>query len=239
MWKLKTYQSNPVNRVVVVVNIYRMKKYIAEFFGTFALLFCGTGAIIINQQTNGSITHVGVAMTFGLIVMAMIYSVGNISGAHMNPAVTIAFTMAKKFPVKEVMPYLLSQTAGALCASLILKYLFPSNDTLGATIPSGTATQSFILECILTFILMFVIMNVATGSKEKGLFAGIAIGATVMLEAMFAGPICGASMNPVRSLAPALVSGHTQHLWIYLTATTLGAVLAIPIWKYLKTNETA
>jgi aquaporin Z len=216
-----------------------MKKYIAEFLGTFALLFCGTGAIIINQQTNGSITHVGVAMTFGLIVMAMIYSLGNISGAHLNPAVTIAFTMARKFPVKEVIPYLLSQTAGALCASLILKYLFPLNETLGATIPSGTTSQSFILELILTFILMFVIVNVATGSKEKGLFAGIAIGATVMLEAMFAGPICGASMNPVRSLAPALVSGHTQHLWIYLTATTLGAVLAIPIWKYLKTNETA
>ena len=206
--------------------------------GTFSLLFCGTGAIIINEQTNGTITHVGVAMTFGLIVMAMIYSLGNISGAHLNPAVTIAFTLAKKFPLKEVTPYLLSQTVGALAASFMLKYLFPSSQTLGATLPSGTVTQSFILELILTFILMLVIMNVATGSKEKGLFAGIAIGATVLLEAMFAGPICGASMNPVRSLAPAVASGQLQHLWIYLIAPVLGAALAIPVWQYLKTNET-
>lgn len=215
-----------------------MKKYIAETLGTFSLLFCGTGAIIINEQTNGTITHVGVAITFGLIVMAMIYSLGNISGAHLNPAVTIAFTMAKKFPPKEVTPYILSQTTGALAASFTLKYLFPLNENLGATLPSGTFAQSFILEIILTFILMLVIMNVATGSKEKGLFAGIAIGATVMLEAMFAGPVCGASMNPVRSLAPAIASGHTQHLWIYLIAPVLGAALAIPIWQYLKINET-
>lgn len=214
-----------------------MKKYIAETLGTFSLLFCGTGAIIINEQTNGTITHVGVAMTFGLIVMAMIYSLGNISGAHLNPAVTIAFTLAKKFPLKQVIPYTISQMFGALAASFTLKYLFPSSQTLGATLPSGTVTQSFILELILTFILMLVIMNVATGSKEKGLFAGIAIGATVLLEAMFAGPICGASMNPVRSLAPAVASGQLQHLWIYLIAPVLGAALAIPVWQYLKTNE--
>ena len=216
-----------------------MKKYFAEFLGTFALLFCGTGAIIINEQTNGTITHVGVAMTFGLIVMAMIYSLGNISGAHLNPAVTIAFTLAKKFPLKEVIPYAISQMFGALTASFTLKYLFPSSQTLGATLPSGTVAQSFILELILTFILMLVIMNVATGSKEKGLFAGIAIGATVMLEAMFAGPICGASMNPVRSFAPAVASGQLQHFWIYLIAPVLGAALAIPVWQYLKINETA
>lgn len=206
--------------------------------GTFSLIFCGTGAIIINEQTNGTITHVGVAMTFGLIVMAMIYSLGNISGAHLNPAVTIAFTLAKKFPLKEVIPYTISQMFGAVAASFMLKYLFPLNQTLGATLPSGTVAQSFILELILTFILMLVIMNVATGSKEKGLFAGIAIGATVLLEAMFAGPICGASMNPVRSLAPAVASGQLQHLWIYLIAPVLGAALAIPVWQYLKTNET-
>jgi aquaporin NIP len=216
-----------------------MKKYFAEFLGTFALLFCGSGAIIINEQTNGTISHVGVAMTFGLIVMAMIYSLGNISGAHLNPAVTIAFTLAKKFPLKEVIPYTISQMFGALTASFTLKYLFPSSQTLGATLPSGTVAQSFILELILTFILMLVIMNVATGSKEKGLFAGIAIGATVMLEAMFAGPICGASMNPVRSFAPAVASGQLQYFWIYLIAPVLGAALAIPVWQYLKTNETA
>lgn len=210
-----------------------MKRYVAEILGTFAMVFCGTGAIIINQQTNGAITHVGVAITWGLIVMSMIYALGNISGAHLNPAVTIAFTLANKFDVKRVTPYIISQLVGAFLASLVLKYLFPTNEFLGATIPSGTPLQSFILEFILTFFLMLVIINVATGSKEQGMFAGLAIGSTVLLEAMFAGPICGASMNPARSLAPAIVSGHTEHLWVYMSATILGAALAIPTWKFL------
>jgi aquaporin Z len=214
-----------------------MKRYTAEILGTFAMVFCGTGAIIINQQTNGAITHVGVAITFGLIVMAMIYALGNISGAHLNPAVTIAFTLAKKFEVKQVAPYIISQLFGAFLASLVLKNLFPTNEFLGATLPSGTALQSFILEFILTFFLMLVIINVATGSKEQGMFAGLAIGSTVLLEAMFAGPICGASMNPARSLAPAIVSGHTEHLWVYISATILGAGLAIPTWKFLNQKD--
>ena len=214
-----------------------MKKYVAEILGTFAMVFCGTGAIIINQQTNGAITHVGVAITFGLIVMAMIYALGNISGAHLNPAVTIAFTLAKKFEVKQVAPYIISQLVGALLASLVLKFLFPTNEFLGATLPSGTALQSFILEFLLTFFLMLVIINVATGSKEQGMFAGLAIGSTVLLEAMFAGPICGASMNPARSLAPAIVSGHTEHSWVYISATILGAALAIPTWKFLNQKD--
>jgi aquaporin Z len=214
-----------------------MKRYVAEILGTFAMVFCGTGAIIINQQTNGAITHVGVALTFGLIVMAMIYALGNISGAHLNPAVTIAFTLAKKFEVKQVAPYIISQLVGALLASFVLKYLFPTNEFLGATLPSGTALQSFILEFLLTFFLMLVIINVATGSKEQGMFAGLAIGSTVLLEAMFAGPICGASMNPARSLAPAIVSGHTEYLWVYISATILGAALAIPTWKFLNQKD--
>ena len=214
-----------------------MKKYLAEILGTFAVVFCGTGAIIINQHTNGAITHVGVSITFGFIVMAMIYALGNISGAHLNPAVTIAFTLAKKFKLNQVAPYIVSQLVGAFLASLVLKYLFPENEILGATLPSGSASQSFILEFILTFFLMLVIINVATGSKEQGMFAGLAIGSTVLLEAMFAGPICGASMNPARSLAPALVSGHTEHLWIYLVATIAGAALAIPTWKFLNQKD--
>ncbi|MBK9717431.1 MAG: MIP family channel protein [Saprospiraceae bacterium] len=214
-----------------------MKRYIAEILGTFALVFCGTGAIIINQQSSGAITHVGIAITFGLIVMAMIYALGHISGAHLNPAVTIAFTLAKKFKAKQVTPYIISQLAGALLASFVLNYLFPTNEFLGATIPSGTPMQSFILECILTFFLMLVIIHVATGSKEQGMFAGLAIGSTVLLEAMFAGPVSGASMNPARSLAPAIVSGHMEHLWVYLTATILGAALAIPIWKFLNQKD--
>ena len=211
-----------------------MKKYVAELLGTYALVFAGTGAIVIDQETHGSITHVGIAITFGLIVMSMIYTFGDISGAHLNPAVSIAFTVAGKFPAKELMPFILSQLSGAVLASLTLKLLFQSNQLLGGTMPAGSDMQSFILEFILTFFLMLVIINVAKGSKEQGMFAGLAIGGVVALEAMFAGPICGASMNPARSFAPAVVSGHIEHLWIYLVAPTLGAISAIPVWKLLK-----
>ncbi len=214
-----------------------MRKYVAELLGTFALVFCGTGAIVINQQTNGAVSHVGIAITFGFIVMAMIYTLGSISGAHFNPAVTIVFTLAKRFELKQVLPFIISQLSGAILASLTLKYLFPSNETLGATLPAGTEMQSFILELILSFFLMLVIINVATGSKEQGMSAGLAIGSTVLLEAMFAGPICGASMNPARSISPAIISGHTEHLWIYIVATILGAALAIPIWKFLNQKK--
>lgn len=211
-----------------------MKKYIAEIIGTFALVFCGTGAIVINQQTGGAITHAGIAITFGLIVAAMIYSIGDISGAHLNPAVTIAFWVAKTFPAKEILPYLLSQGIGAFIASFTLKFLFPTNDTLGSTLPAGSAMQSFVLEFILTFILMFVIMHVANGSKEQGMFAGLAIGSVVLLEAMFAGPICGASMNPIRSISPAIVSGHVEYLWVYILAPVLGAIFGVIAWRLLK-----
>lgn len=211
-----------------------MRKYLAELIGTFAMVFCGTGAIIINQESGGAITHVGIAITFGLIVAAMIYTVGDISGAHLNPAVTLAFWVSKTFPSKEILPYILSQGLGAFIASVTLKILFPNNLMLGSTLPSGSPMQSFVLELILTFILMFVIIHVAKGSKEQGLFAGAAIGGVVLLEAMFAGPISGASMNPIRSIAPAIVSGHLEHLWIYILAPVLGAMLAVIIWMILK-----
>jgi len=210
-----------------------MKNYLAEFLGTFALVFCGTGAVVIDQQFGGVVTHLGVAVTFGLIVMSMIYCLGNISGAHFNPAVSIAFTLARKFDPRHLAGYIGSQLAGALAASVLLKLLFPGDHLLGATLPAGSDMQSFIFEMILTFFLMLVIVNVATGSNEQGMFAGLAIGGTVALEALFAGPVCGASMNPARSLAPALVSGHTEHLWLYIAAPITGAVLAIPVWRYL------
>lgn len=215
-----------------------MRKYVAEAIGTFALLFCGTGAIVINQETGGAVSHVGIAITFGFIVMAMIYTLGSVSGAHLNPAVTIAFTLAGRFQLKEVLPYIVSQAIGAVAASGVLRLLFPANKILGATLPAGTEMQSFILEFLLTFFLMLVIINVATGSKEQGMFAGLAIGSTVLLEAMFAGPICGASMNPIRSIAPALVSGHLEHLWLYIVAPVSGAAFAIPVWKYLTQTKT-
>ncbi|SHM50239.1 aquaporin [Mucilaginibacter sp. OK098] len=210
-----------------------MKAYVAELIGTFALVFCGTGAIIIDQQFGGAVTHAGVAITFGLIVTSMIYSLGPISGAHLNPAVSIAFTIARRFPAKLLPGYIISQLTGALLASFVLKFLFPLNELLGATIPMGTEMQSFILELILSFFLMLVIINVSVGSKEQGMFAGTAIGAVVGLEAMFAGPVCGASMNPARSIAPAIVSGHLEHLWVYIIAPITGALLAVPVCNYL------
>lgn len=212
-----------------------MRKYLAEFLGTFALVFFGTGAIIVNHETNGVITSTGIAITFGLIVMVMIYALGNISGAHLNPAVSIAFTIAKRLPIKQLFPYISSQIAGGILASLTLKFLFPLNKLIGTTLPKGGDMQSFILELILTFFLMLVIINVAIGSKEQGLFAGLAIGSVVTLGAMFAGPVCGASMNPARSISPAIISGHIEHLWIYVLAPILGAVISIPVWKFLVT----
>lgn len=206
-----------------------MKKLLAEFLGTFSLVFAGTGAIIVDSASHGAISHVGVALTFGLIVLAMIYTFGDVSGAHLNPAVSVAFAAAGRFPWKDVPGYVGAQIAGAMASSGLLRFLFPSDLLLGATLPAGSASQSFILEVVLTAILMLCILNVSTGAKEKGTTAGIAIGSVVALEAMFAGPICGASMNPARSLSPALVSGHLESLWIYLAAPVLGALLAVPL----------
>ncbi|HZJ16440.1 MAG TPA: aquaporin [Chthoniobacteraceae bacterium] len=204
------------------------KALFAEFLGTAALVFAGTGAIVINDVSGGVITHAGIALTFGLIVLAMIYTFGDISGAHLNPAVTLGFWAARRFEAARVAPYVGSQLAGALAGSALLRALFPTHRTLGATLPAGSAMQSFILEVALTFVLMLVILSVSIGAKEKGITAGIAIGAVIALEAMFAGPICGASMNPARSLAPGLLSGNVGTLWIYLAAPILGALLAVP-----------
>lgn len=211
-----------------------MRKYIAEMIGTFILIFCGTGAIIINQETGGVITHPGVAATWGLVVMALIYAFGEISGAHLNPAVSLSFAVAGRFPFKEVAPYAAGQLLGAFAASGLLRWLFPANEALGASLPAGSALQSIVLEFVLSFTLMLVILNVSQGSKETGLFAGVAIGGVVLLEAMFAGPICGASMNPTRSIAPALVSGQWRDLWVYVVGPTAGMLSAVVAWKYLK-----
>lgn len=209
-----------------------MRSYLAECLGTFALIFCGTGAIVADHLSGGSLGHLGISITFGLLVMSLIYSFGAISGAHFNPAVSIAFTLAKRFPKERLLGYISAQVLGAILASGALKLLFPDQTAFGATVPSGTFMQSFILEVILTFFLMLVIFQVATGSKEQGMFAGIAIGGMVTMASLFAGPICGASMNPARSIGPGLISGQMNGLWIYMTAPIMGAALATLVWKY-------
>lgn len=206
-----------------------MKRLFAEFIGTFILIFAGTGAIVTDQATGGSLGHTGVSLVFGMVVLVMIHTFGDVSGAHLNPAVTLGFATAGRFPWKDVPGYIIAQFSGAFSASFTVKLLFPHSASLGATLPAGTVMQSFILEVILTAILMLVILSVSTGSREKGITAGIAIGAVIALEAMFAGPISGASMNPARSLAPAIVSGNFQYLWLYPLATILGALIAVPL----------
>lgn len=220
------------------------RRYLAEVFATFTLVFSGCGAIVIDGvaraegAAQGPITHLGIAIVFGLVVLAMIYTVGDVSGAHMNPAVTIAFAVARRFEWRDVAPYIGAQVAGAIAACALLRVMFPTDELLGATLPrGGAAFQSFTMEIVLTCILMYVILNVSTGAKEKGITAGGAIGAVIAFEALFAGPISGASMNPARSLAPALVSGHVEHLWVYLVAPVIGAVIAIPMCAWCRGNE--
>jgi aquaporin NIP len=204
-----------------------VKKLAAEFLGTFSLVFAGTGAIVMNDASNGAVSHVGIALAFGLVVLAMIYAVGDVSGAHLNPAVTLGFLAARRFEARLVLPYIVSQCAGAVLASVLLRLLFSRHATLGATRPAGSSLQSFVLEFVLTWLLMFVILGVSEGSREKGIMAGIAVGAVIALEALIAGPISGASMNPARSLAPALVTANLENVWIYLTAPVLGGLAAV------------
>ena len=215
------------------------RNYISEALGTFTMVFCGTAAMAVNDITQGAVTHVGIGITWGFIVIAMIYAFGEISGAHFNPAVTIAFAFADKFPWKEVPKYIVAQFIGALLASLMVWYLFPGSENLGGTHVHSSLTpmKGFLLEYLLTFFLMLVIINVSTGSKETGIVAGIAIGGVVMLEALFAGPMTNASMNPIRSLAPAIVSMKFDNLWLYLIAPILGAITAVSTCRLVKQDN--
>lgn len=206
----------------------------AEFVGTFALVFAGAGAIVIDAKQHGAISHVGIAATFGLVIMVMIYAVGHISGGHFNPGVTLAFATARHFPRRDVAPYWAAQFAAAIAAAIVLRLMFGDIAHLGTTEPAGSAAQSFWLELILTYGLMFVIISVATDTRAVGQAAAIAIGATVGLEAMFAGPISGASMNTARSLGPALISADFHALWVYILAPPIGAILGAASYQVIR-----
>jgi len=205
----------------------------AEFIGTFALVFAGCGAIMVDAKT-GALGHVGVAISFGLVIMAMIYAVGHISGAHFNPAVTFAFALSRHFPWSRAIAYWCAQVLGALVAALLLRGSLGNIAHVGATLPSGSQGQSFLWELVLSFFLMFVIMAVATDTRAVGEAAAIAIGGTVGLDAMFGGPISGASMNPARSAGPAIVSGDLHALWIYLTAPVLGTAVGAIVYQFIR-----
>jgi len=213
--------------------------YVAEGLGTFGLVFAGCGAIMIDTLSGGQITHVGVGLVFGLIITVMIYAFGHISGAHFNPAVTLAFVLVQHFPVRRLIGYWIAQLLGATLAAGCLRLLFGNVAHLGATLPTGRggAWQSFGLEALLTFFLMIVIMAMATDTRAVGQAAALAIGATVALEALFAGPICGASMNPARSLGPALLSGTWTAQWVYLIAPFLGAVAGALLYRWMREAE--
>lgn len=216
-----------------------VKAILAEFLGTFALVFAGTGAVVSNSVSGGALGHVGVAFTFGLVIMAMIYATGHISGAHFNPAVTLAFALVRHFPAQRVIPYLATQICGAILGSMSVQFLIGNAGGLGVTHPSNGAGQGMLLEGLLTFILMFVIMAVATDTRAVGQAAAIAIGGTIGLEALFAGPITGASMNPARSFGPALVSGDYGDLWLYIVGPIVGAALGALVYQFLRSPAEA
>lgn len=209
------------------------KQVLAEFVGTYFLVFFGTGAVIVGSLFPNTIGHLGISVAFGLVVLCMIYAVGSISGAHLNPAVSIAFLASGRMKIKPCIAFIGIQIIAAIVASYSLLILYPETTTMGETLPAGTVGQTFLMEFILSFFLMFVIINVATGSKEQGIIAGIAIGFAVLICALVGGPTSGASMNPARSIGPALVSGELQHIWVYIVSPIVGMLGSIVVWKVL------
>jgi aquaporin NIP len=220
------------------VSIENLRRLVAEAIGTFALVFAGCGAIMVNTKT-GQLGHVGVAITFGLVIMFGIYAVGHISGAHFNPGVTLAFALSRHFPWPRAAGYWGAQLIGAIAAAAVLRGSLGNIADVGATLPSGSQAQSFLWELLLTFFLMFVIMAVATDTRAVGEAAAIAVGGTVLLDAMFGGPISGASMNPARSIGPALVSGNLHALWLYIVAPICGASLAALAYQFVRGEQTS
>lgn len=206
---------------------------VAEAVGAFALVFVGCGAIMVNAEGAG-LGVVGIALAFGLVIMGMIYAVGHVSGAHLNPAVTLAFALTRHFPARKVPSYWAAQVVGATTAAFVLRASLGDVASVGATVPSGSQAQSFVFEAVMTCFLVFVVMAVATDTRAVGEAAAIAIGGTIAFAALVAGPVSGASLNPARSLGPALASGNTTSLWIYLTAPFVGAAAGALLYAYVR-----
>ncbi|KAL8032387.1 hypothetical protein ABFX02_13G092500 [Erythranthe guttata] len=216
-----------------------IQKIIAETLGTYFLIFAGCASVVVNSDKEKVVTLPGISIVWGLAVMVMVYSVGHISGAHFNPAVTIAFATCKRFPWKQVPAYVSAQVVGSTLASGTLRLLFSgTHDHFAGTLPTGSDVQSLVVEFIITFYLMFVISGVATDNRAIGELAGLAVGATVLLNVMFAGPISGASMNPARSLGPAIVSTHYKGIWIYMLGPIAGAISGAWVYNIIRfTNK--
>jgi MIP family channel proteins len=210
------------------------RRFGAELVGTFCLVFAGCGAVVANSISNGALGHVGISLVFGLIIAAMIYACGHLSGAHFNPAVTLAFSLSRNFAGKLVPVYWIAQLAGAFLASGLLLLLYGNVAHLGATIPSGPAWQSLVVEIVLTFILMFVVMAVATDTRAAGQAAALAIGAAIGLDVLSGGLISGGSMNPARSLGPAIVSGGAPDQWVYIAGPFIGAAAGALFYQMLR-----
>ena len=213
-----------------------MRAHVAEFLGTFVLVFAGCGAIAVASRYGG-INHIGVALAFGLAVAVMIYALGHISGAHLNPAVSVGFALGRHFPWRLVASYSTAQILGAVCAALFLRASLGPDADLGVTTPSGTDFQSVAWEAVLTFVLMLVVTAVATDTRAVGEAAALAIGGAVCLGALVGGPVSGASMNPARSIGPALVSGDLTSLWVYIVGPIAGAAAAAALYRYLRGTQ--
>ena len=213
-----------------------MKKeaLLAEFLGTFFLVFFGCGAVIVNELFGGELGQLGICIVFGLVVMAVIYSFGNVSGAHINPAVTLALCFAGRFDLKLLPSYVAMQLIGATLAALFLRWIFSESEALGLTQPNIGLFRAFVVEIIISFVLMSVVLNLGGEQQEKKIMAGAAIGGVVTLAALVAGPITGASMNPARSLGPAIAALNFESIWLYVVAPVIGMLLACPVCRWVQ-----
>ncbi|KAF3451335.1 hypothetical protein FNV43_RR07430 [Rhamnella rubrinervis] len=230
--------QKPKQEPSLFVSVPFLQKLIAEVVGTYFVIFAGCGAVVVNLAMDKVVTSPGISITWGLVVMVMVYSVGHISGAHFNPAVTIAFATTKRFPWKQVPPYIVAQVIGSTLANGTLRLMFSGKQNhFAGTMPAGSDMQSFVIEFIITFYLMFVVSGVATDNRAIGELAGLAVGSTVLLNVLFAGPVSGASMNPARSLGPAIVHRQFKGLWIYIVSPILGAISGALVYNTIRFTD--